>query len=120
MKISLIFPGQGSQYVGMSKELVENFKEAELVYEEASEAIKVNLLALSQDGPEESLTLTENAQPAILATSYAWATVLKRELGIQPFAGAGHSLGEYTALLFSGALSLTDAVSLVRKRGQLM
>ncbi len=118
--ISVVFPGQASQYVGMSKVLVEEFPWTHQIYEEASDAIKENVLKLCSEGPEESLQLTKNQQPSILTTSYAWFQVLKKTLDFFPFAGGGHSLGEYSALLASGALTLTEAVKLVRTRGELM
>lgn len=120
MTTTILFPGQGSQYPGMSRALVENFPDAKVVFEEASEAIKENLLRLTLDGPEDKLQLTENAQPAILTTAYAWFKTVQKETGIVPSAGAGHSLGEYTALLAAEALTLNEAVRLVRTRGQMM
>ncbi|MCB0403826.1 MAG: ACP S-malonyltransferase [Bdellovibrionales bacterium] len=119
-KVGILFPGQGAQYVGMEKELVTNFPWTRLVYEEASEAIKTNLFKLCQDGPSSDLRLTQNGQPSILTTSYAWFQVLRRELDFVPDAGAGHSLGEYTALLAAGAMELSEAVRLVRERGERM
>ncbi len=120
MKFAALFPGQGSQYVGMAKVLREEFSFTREVFEEASEALKEDLVKLCQDGPADHLQLTENAQPCILTTSYAWYQVLRRNLDFKPQSGAGHSLGEYTALLASGAMTLTEAVRLVRTRGQLM
>lgn len=119
-KISAVFPGQASQYVGMSKTLVEQFPWTRDVFEEASDAIKEDVLKLCGEGPEDVLQLTKNQQPCILTTSYAWFQVLKKNLDFSPFAGAGHSLGEYSALLASGAMTLTEAVKLVRTRGELM
>lgn len=119
-KIAATFPGQGSQFVGMSKELTENFPWTKQLFEEASESIKENLLRLCQEGPADSLSLTRNSQPAILTISYLWYSVLQRELDFAPDAGAGHSLGEYSALLASKALTLSEAVPLVRARGELM
>ena len=115
-----LFPGQGSQYPGMPKEVLENFPWTQEIFEEASDALKMNLTKLCLEGPESDLRLTENAQPAILTTSYAWFEVLRRQLSYEPSAVAGHSLGEYSALLGSGAFDLGTAVKLVRKRGQLM
>jgi len=115
-----LFPGQGSQYPGMARVLVDEFSWTRAIYEEASDAIQENLLRLCLDGPEDRLQLTQNAQPAILATSHAWFQVLRRTLDFSPAAGAGHSLGEYTALLCAGSLELATAVRLVRKRGELM
>lgn len=119
-KVSVVFPGQASQYVGMSKVLVEQFPWTQELYEEASDAIKENVLKLCADGPEDALQLTKNQQPCILTTSYAWFQVLKKNLDFSPFAGGGHSLGEYSALLASGAMTLSEAVKLVRTRGELM
>lgn len=118
-KIALTFPGQGSQYPGMAKVPTQNFPYTKAVYEEASEAIKADLLKLCEES-SETLQLTRNAQPAILVTSYAWTVVLRQELDLKVEAAGGHSLGEYTALLSSGGLSLTDATKLVRMRGELM
>lgn len=118
--IAALFPGQGSQYPGMTKSLRENFPFIKDIFEEGSEAVKENLLKLCEDGPSDTLQLTHNAQPCILLTSYCWFQVLKRNLDFAPQAGAGHSLGEYSALLSSGALTVTEAVRLVRKRGELM
>lgn len=122
MKVEVValFPGQGSQYAGMAKPLLDEFPWTREIYEEASEAIKENLAKLCLEGPDDKLTATENAQPCILTTSYAWFQVLRRELDFAPAAGAGHSLGEYSALLAAGAMILPEAVSLVRTRGRLM
>lgn len=119
MKVAL-FPGQGSQYAGMAKALLDAFPWAREIYEEASDAVRENLLKLCLEGPDDKLTLTENAQPCILTTSYAWFQVLRRECDFAPQAGAGHSLGEYTALLAAGAMTLAEAAPLVRTRGRLM
>jgi [acyl-carrier-protein] S-malonyltransferase len=104
----------------MSKTLVEQFPWTQEIYEEASDAIKENIFKLCAEGPEDTLQLTKNQQPCILTTSYAWYEVLKKILDFSPFAGGGHSLGEYSALLASGAMTLTEAVRLVRTRGELM
>lgn len=115
-----VFPGQGSQYVGMAKTLKEHFPWTKTIYEEASDSIQTNVLKLCEEGPEDTLQLTFNAQPCLLTTSFAWSEVCRRELDFRPHFAAGHSLGEYTALLSAGALTLTEAVRLVRTRGELM
>ncbi len=118
-KVAFIFPGQGSQYPGMGRELAESFASARRVFDEADRAAGFSLSKLCFEGPAEELQLTANTQPAILAASVAAAEVL-REKGIRPDYVAGHSLGEYSALVAAGSLQLTDAVRLVRKRGQYM
>ena len=115
-----VFPGQGSQYVGMAKVVVDAFPYTREIYEEASDSLSDDLYKLCNESSVDTLQLTQNAQPAILTTSYAWFQVLRRELGFSPAAGGGHSLGEYSALVSSGALRLSEGVTLVRKRGQLM
>jgi [acyl-carrier-protein] S-malonyltransferase len=119
MKRAFIFPGQGAQYPGMGKELYERFAVARQAFEEADSALGFSLSTLCFEGPEEALKLTENTQPAILTVSVAMHAVL-REKGLQPDVVAGHSLGEYSALVAAGAISLSDAVSLVRRRGKYM
>ena len=119
MKTAFVFPGQGSQYPGMGREIAEKYPSARAVFAEADEVLKFPLSRLCFEGPEEELKLTQNTQPAILTTSVAMLRVL-REKGIQPDFVAGHSLGEYSALVAAGALSLADAVRLVRRRGQYM
>jgi [acyl-carrier-protein] S-malonyltransferase len=118
-KIAFIFPGQGSQYPGMGRELAEKFPGARRAFEEADQALGFSISKLCFEGPTEDLQLTANTQPAILATSVAAAEVL-REKGIAADFVAGHSLGEYSALVVAGSLSLGEAVRLVRKRGQYM
>jgi len=118
-KIAFVFPGQGAQYLGMGKELSEKYSVANKVFDEASKALNQDMKALVFNSTDETLQLTENTQPAILTTSIAIMEVLKAE-GIEPSAVAGLSLGEYSALVASGALSFSDAVKIVRKRGQLM
>ncbi|MBO0797234.1 MAG: ACP S-malonyltransferase [Blastocatellia bacterium] len=118
-KIAFLFPGQGSQHAGMGRELVEKFPEARAVFEEADEALGFHLSSLCFNGPEEKLQLTVNTQPAILTASVAAYRVLAGR-GLKPDYVAGHSLGEYSALVAAGSLSLFDAVRLVRRRGELM
>lgn len=118
--IAFLFPGQGSQYVGMGKEFYENFSLARRVFEEADDALHFSISKLCFQGPGEALKLTENTQPAILTTSIASLRVLQEEKGFTPQFAAGHSLGEYSALVASGALLFTDAVQMVRLRGRFM
>ena len=107
---AFIFPGQGSQYVGMGKELFDNFSVAKEIFEEADDALHFSISALCFEGPEEALKLTENTQPAMLTTSIAALRVLQTEKGMTPQFTAGHSLGEYSALVASGALTFSEAV----------
>ena len=118
--IAFIFPGQGSQYVGMGKELFENFSVAKKIFEEAEDTLRFAISSLCFKGPEEALKLTENTQPAVLTTSIAALKVLQAEKGMTPHFTAGHSLGEYSALVASGALSFSEAVKIVRLRGKFM
>jgi [acyl-carrier-protein] S-malonyltransferase len=119
-KVAFIFPGQGSQYVGMGKELHDNFRIAREVFEEADDALHFSISSLCFEGPEETLRLTENTQPAILTTSMAALRVIQNEKGVNPQLTAGHSLGEYSALVASEALTLVEAVQIVRLRGRFM
>src|SRR5271163_2463317 len=124
MARAFIFPGQGSQAVGMGKALAEAFASAREVFEEVDEALQQKLSRLMWEGPETDLVLTENAQPAIMAASYAVFRVLQKEGGLD-FArharlAAGHSLGEYTALAAVGAFTLADAARLLKARGRAM
>ncbi|MGE0827277.1 MAG: ACP S-malonyltransferase [Candidatus Binatia bacterium] len=118
--IAVLFPGQGSQSAGMGKALAERFPIAARVFAEADAALGFSLSRLCFEGPDEELKLTINAQPTIVATSIAAWRALQQETGLQPDYVAGHSLGEYSALVAAGALTLTDAVRLVRERGRLM
>ena len=118
-KIVFVFPGQGSQYVGMGKEFYDNFPLSREIFEQVDERLGVPLREICFNGPEEELKLTINTQPAILTTSIAILKVVEKE-GIQPAFVAGHSLGEYSALVAAGSLSYTDAAWLVRQRGAFM
>jgi [acyl-carrier-protein] S-malonyltransferase len=118
-KFAFLFPGQGSQKPGMGRELAANFETARRIFEEADSALGFAISQLCFEGPEESLKLTENTQPAILTCSMATLAVL-REKGLDPAYVAGHSLGEYSALVAAGALSFPDALRLVRRRGRYM
>ena len=117
---AFIFPGQGSQHAGMGRELSENFKTALRSFEEADDALGFSLSRLCFEGPEEDLKLTANTQPAILAASVAALRVLREESPVAPAFVAGHSLGEYSALVAAGALSFADALRTVRARGSFM
>jgi [acyl-carrier-protein] S-malonyltransferase len=119
-RIAFLFPGQGSQKVGMGQALAAAFPAARAVFDEVDAALGFSLSRLCFEGPEAELLLTANAQPAILTTSIAALRVLEAETGLLPTAVAGHSLGEYSALVCAGALSLADAARVVRLRGQFM
>ncbi len=118
-KTAFIFPGQGSQTVGMMKEFYDNYSVVRDIFKSADEALGFSITDMCFNGPEDQLRLTFNTQPAILTASVAAAEVLK-EHGIVPDVAAGHSLGEYSALVIAGAMSFSDAVRIVRKRGQFM
>ncbi len=118
-KTAFLFPGQGSQYAGMGRTLAAEFPAARAIFDEADRALRFSLSNLCFEGPEDQLKLTENTQPAILTVSTAAAAVLK-EKGIRPDYVAGHSLGEYSALVAAGALRFSDAVRIVRNRGRYM
>ena len=118
-KIALVFPGQGSQQVGMGRDFWEQVPEARSVFEEASGSLGMDLAHLCFEGPEDALTLTANAQPAILTVSMAAFAAFQRE-GLRFDYVAGHSLGEYSALVAAGSLRFDDAIRAVRKRGEFM
>lgn len=118
-KTVFLFPGQGSQFAGMGKSLFDGFPQAKAVFEEADEALGFPLSKLCFEGPDEDLKKTENTQPALLTVSTAAARVLTAE-GFRPDYVAGHSLGEYSALVAAGALRFADAVRLVKQRGRYM
>lgn len=119
-QVAFVFPGQASQYVGMGKELCHNFPEAAAIFEKADSALGFSLSRLCFEGPQEELNKTAITQPAVLTTSIACLAVLKKSGMPLPAAAAGHSLGEYSALVAADSLSFEDAVRLVRKRGQYM
>jgi [acyl-carrier-protein] S-malonyltransferase len=119
MKTVFLFPGQGSQFPGMGKSLADSFPAARAVFEEADDALGFALSKLCFEGPEDALKMTENTQPALLAVSVAAWRVLC-ENGSRPDYVAGHSLGEYSALVAAGSLAFADALRLVRKRGRYM
>ena len=123
MTLALLFPGQGSQAVGMGAVLAETFASAREVFAEIDQALGQDLSGLMRDGPEDQLTLTENAQPALMAVSLAVMRVLDKEFGVSVDRAAfvaGHSLGEYSALAAAGALSIADTARLLKLRGQAM
>lgn len=124
MKYAFVFPGQGSQFVGMGKELAENFKSAKEVFEEVNNALDQDLYKIMTEGPDSELTLTANTQPALMAVSMAVVKVLEKEFGInlkdKATYVAGHSLGEYSAACASGVFSIADTAKLLRIRGNAM
>jgi [acyl-carrier-protein] S-malonyltransferase len=120
MAVALLFPGQASQFPGMGKELHDAYAAAREVFQEASDALSQDVAALCFRGTDEELRLTENTQPAIFTVSVAAFRVLEVETGIRPACAAGHSLGEYSALVASGVLPLGDAVRILRSRGRYM
>ena len=119
MKYSIVFPGQGSQSIGMLSDLNQNFSSVSEVFQEASDATNVDLWKIVNED-QVALNLTENTQPVMLAAGYATYKILSEEMSLSPLSMAGHSLGEYTALVASSSMSFFDAIQLVRKRGELM
>lgn len=119
-KLAFIFPGQGSQSVGMGKDLYDNFEEAKNVFNKADEVLGRSISKTCFEGPEDDLKQTVNTQPAILTTSLAALAALKSKLNIEPAFVAGHSLGEYGALCQAGVLSLEDTIKLIAERAELM
>ncbi len=120
MKLAFVFPGQGSQSVGMLSELADSYTVVGETFSEASDALGMDLWGLVQQGPKESLNQTTNTQPAMLAAGVATWRVWNQQMDIRPSIMAGHSLGEYSALVCAGALNFGDAVKLVAERGRLM
>jgi [acyl-carrier-protein] S-malonyltransferase len=119
-KIGIVFPGQGSQYVGMGKKLYDRFDFVREYFARADKAMGFSITDLCFNGPEEELRQTYNTQPSLLLTGYVVWQVLKEQTGIKPYLMAGHSLGEYTALLASGFFTFEDALAITRKRGLFM
>jgi [acyl-carrier-protein] S-malonyltransferase len=119
MKIAFVFPGQGSQHVGMGKDVYDNFEEAKEIYKTASDALGYDVAGLSFNGPENELNKTSRTQPGLLTASYAAYKILA-ERNVVPFCIAGHSLGEYTAVTAAGVISFADAVQITEKRGLYM
>ena len=123
MSLAFLFPGQGSQAIGMGQDLSEAFAAAREVFQEVDDALGQKLFKLMKDGPEDQLTLTENAQPALMAVSVAVMRTLEKEFGVRVDKAAfvaGHSLGEYSALAAAGAITLADTARLLKLRGQAM
>lgn len=124
MKYAFVFPGQGSQFVGMGKELAENFASAREVFQEVNDALSQDLFKIMVDGPDSELTMTANTQPALMAFSMAVVRVLEKEFGVnlkdKAAFVAGHSLGEYSAACCAGVFSLSDTAKLLRIRGNAM
>ncbi|MDY0267832.1 ACP S-malonyltransferase [Trichloromonas sp.] len=118
--LAFVFPGQGSQFAGMGRDLADNFPVARQIFEEANDVLGFDIAALCFNGPEEDLRLTTNTQPAIVTVSVAALRVVEQETGLRPDYAAGHSLGEFSALVSAGTLSFADAVRTVRQRGAFM
>ncbi|MGZ8164810.1 MAG: ACP S-malonyltransferase [Methylobacter sp.] len=119
-KLAFVFPGQGSQFVGMLSELAASYPEVKPIFERASDALGRNLWSIVQEGPEDELNQTHNTQPAMLAAGFAVWEIWCKHSKTRPVWMAGHSLGEYTALVCSNALSFEDGIKLVSERGRLM
>ncbi len=119
-KIAFLFPGQGSQAVGMGKDIYENYEEARNIYDTADEVLGKSITKLCFEGPEEDLKQTVNTQPCIVTTSIALMEALRSELNIVPDYTAGHSLGEYCAMFTAGVMSLETTLKLIQKRADLM
>ncbi|HDH10335.1 MAG TPA: [acyl-carrier-protein] S-malonyltransferase [Deltaproteobacteria bacterium] len=116
----LLFPGQGAQFVGMGNDVIREFPEVKVIYEEASDRLGFDIKNLIMNGPDDKLTMTENAQPAILTTSYALWSIIQSRCELSPAAALGHSLGEYSALVTAGSISFADAVMITHLRGKFM
>ncbi|HBL23422.1 MAG TPA: [acyl-carrier-protein] S-malonyltransferase [Deltaproteobacteria bacterium] len=119
-KTGIVFPGQGSQYIGMGRDLYERFDYVRDMFDTADRVLGIPITDLCFNGPEDELRQTYNTQPSLLLVGYAVYEALRREAGIEPFLVAGHSLGEYTALLASGFFTFEEALTITRKRGLLM
>ena len=119
MNYSIVFPGQGSQSLGMMSDLNQNFSIVSEIFQEASDAISVDLWKIINED-QEALNLTKNTQPVMLAAGYATYKILSEEISLSPLSMAGHSLGEYTALVATNSINFFDAIRLVKKRGELM